>query len=155
MNLLGSLLQQLVGRLGISDEIFSLYKSHQRRNTTPRLSEISTLLRSVLSTFSRTFIIIDALDECSTENDTKTLLLEEIRNLQPDISLLVTSRPMENLQDELTVSASLQIGADDQDISSYISSRIQKEHRLKLHVLSDPNLQNIIVQTIVEGAKGM
>lgn len=155
MNLLGSLLQQLVGRHGIPDEVFSLYKSHQSRNTTPRLSEISTLLRSVLSTFSRTFIIIDALDECSTENDTKTLLLEEIRNLQPNVSLLVTSRPMENLQDELTVSGSLQIGADDQDISSYISSRIQKEHRLKLHVLSDPNLQNIIVQTIVEGAKGM
>lgn len=112
-------------------------------------------MRLVLSTNSRIFVIVDALDECSTTNDTKTLLLEEIQNLQPNMSLLVTSRPTENLGDELMVSAILEIGADDQDIRSFVNSRIQKERRLRLHVLSDANLQKTIVQTIVEGAKGM
>ena len=95
-DLLASLLGQLaVWQSMVPESIRELYNKHQRGEK-PRLSrnEILEALSSITKTYSRTFIIIDALDECKT-NHIRNELLSEIYKLQEgsDTRLMVTFRP--------------------------------------------------------------
>jgi len=95
-DLLASLLGQLaVWQSMVPESIRKLYDKH-RRGEKPRLSrdEILEALSSITKTYSRTFIIIDALDECKT-NHIRNELLSEVYKLQEgsDTRLMVTFRP--------------------------------------------------------------
>ena len=63
-HLLASLLKQLTqGLSSLPDSVKSLYNSHKDRRTQPSFDEISRALQSVVTMYSRVFLIIDALDE--------------------------------------------------------------------------------------------
>ena len=94
------LLASLLGRLAawqstVPESVRELYGKH-RRGEKPRLSqdEAREALCSITENYSRTFIIIDALDECKTDH-IRNGLLSEISKLQEgsDIRLMVTFRP--------------------------------------------------------------
>jgi Cdc6-like AAA superfamily ATPase len=61
-DLLASLLKQLAQSR--PENVESLYDQHKAERTRPSASEFSTVLQSVAATYSRVFIIVDALDEC-------------------------------------------------------------------------------------------
>src|SRR5205085_1151644 len=64
-DLLLSLLKQLVQEQPFMPEsVRRLHEHHNRQRTWPSLDEISKVLHSVIADYSRTFLIIDALDEC-------------------------------------------------------------------------------------------
>jgi hypothetical protein len=67
-----------------------LYHNYEKKKIKPSLSEIVEILLCAVLNFSKIFIVLDALDEC-----TKALmtLLQEIRNLQPKLHLMVAGRP--------------------------------------------------------------
>ncbi|KAH0543788.1 hypothetical protein FGG08_001970 [Glutinoglossum americanum] len=155
VNLIASLLQQLVQRnQAISDEVVSLYSRHTKKGTRPTLGEYSRLLQSEVRGFSKVFIIVDALDECPESNGTRNSFLTEIRKLL-NIRLLVTSRYISAIQREFEKTASVEIRASDGDIRRYLEGRIEREYRLERHVKACPILQETIVNTTVEKAKGM
>jgi hypothetical protein len=92
LNLIASLLKQLVQRNAvISEKIISLYENHIKKQTPLTLKECSNLIKLEAHRFSKVFMVIDALDECSKINGTRMSFLTEIRKLQPSIHLLVTS----------------------------------------------------------------
>jgi Cdc6-like AAA superfamily ATPase len=65
-DLLASLVKQLSEtRPSVPDIIKHLYQRHQSKRTRPSTDELSGTLQPVLASYSRVFIIIDALDECS------------------------------------------------------------------------------------------
>ena len=75
-DLLASLLGQLaVCQSMISESIRKLFHKHQNGEK-PRLSqkEVREELRNITKTYSRTFVIIDALDECKTDHIRNELL---------------------------------------------------------------------------------
>ena len=77
-DLLASLLGQLaVWQSIVPDSVSELYDKH-RKGGKPRLSqdEIREALCHIIKTYSRTFIIIDALDECKTDHTRNELLSE-------------------------------------------------------------------------------
>jgi Cdc6-like AAA superfamily ATPase len=77
-DLLSSLLGQLAVRQSIVPKsIRELYNKH-RKGEKPRLSqnEIREELCNITKAYSRTFIIIDALDECKTDHIRNELLSE-------------------------------------------------------------------------------
>jgi hypothetical protein len=153
-NLIAGLVQQLVQRHTIvPDDVRNLYKYHMRTRTRPSLREFSNLLQSQLHKFSKTFVIIDALDECSESN--RESLITEILKLQPGIHLLVTSRHIAEIECLFENAARLEILAKDEDVRRYLEGRIAREGRLKRHIKSDPTLQDAIIDTIVEKARGM
>ncbi|KAI9774757.1 MAG: hypothetical protein M1839_001624 [Geoglossum umbratile] len=155
-NLIASLLQQLVRRKRvISDEIVSLYDHHLDRRTRPTLAEWSKLLQSEVRHLSKVFAIIDAFDEHLESNNTKYSFLTEIRKLQPTVHLLVTSRHIASIEREFEKAARVEIRASDIDIRRYLEDRIKQEHGLVRHVKTDSALQEAIINTIVEKAKGM
>ncbi|KAF2175434.1 hypothetical protein K469DRAFT_647119, partial [Zopfia rhizophila CBS 207.26] len=153
-NLIASLLQQLVRKDAfVSEEITSLFHRHMQQLTRPTIAEWSMLLESQIGRFSRVFILIDALDECS--ESTRDEFLYEMQQLQPFINLLITSRPISTIELELDGAARLGIHAADADIRRYLERRVKRERRLRRLLITDSALEETIVETIAENAKGM
>ena len=75
--------------------------------------------------------------------------------LQPDIYLLVTSRHISTIERDFEKAARVEILASDGDVRRYLEGRIKKESRLARNVKVDPALQENIINTIAEKAKGM
>ncbi|KAN0073087.1 hypothetical protein V8E54_009201 [Elaphomyces granulatus] len=152
-NLLASLLGQLaVWQPMVPESICKLYDEH-RRGKKPRLSrnEILEALGSITKTYSRTFVIIDALDECKTDQ-IRNELLSEVYKLQEgsDVRLMVTFRP--SIEPEPPSSMTkLEIRAYKEDIEQYLSSRISE---LCTVVRRSNELQHKIkdrISTLVDG----
>ena len=156
VNLIASLLHQLVQKkAAISDVIASLHRQHTKKKTRPTLTDYTDLLQSEARGFSKVFIVIDALDECSESNGTRDSFLTEIRKLQPNVNLLVTSRHISTIEREFEKQARVEIRASDDDARRYLESRVERERRLQCLIGEDLGLQGTIVNTIVEKAKGM
>ncbi|KAH7304498.1 hypothetical protein BKA65DRAFT_531311 [Rhexocercosporidium sp. MPI-PUGE-AT-0058] len=127
INLVASLLKQLVQRRlpAVSSSILNLYQHHRDKKTRPPLTEYARFLAAELRHFSKVYVVIDALDECSEDGRTRELFLTEAQKLFPSICLLVTSRDL--LDTKFENAARLDINASDQDIERYLRSRIKVE----------------------------
>ena len=69
-DLIVSLLKQLVQeRPSIPDVVKNLYSYHKPKRTCPSPDEILNALHSVTAFYSKTFIVIDALDECQVSHE--------------------------------------------------------------------------------------
>ena len=148
-DLLASLLGQLaVCQSMVPESICEFYDKH-RKGEKPRLSqkEIREELRSITKTYSRAFIIIDALDECKTDH-IRNDLLSEIYKLQEgsDTRLMVTFRPSVVPERPSSVTEQ-EIQAHEEDIEEYLRGRMAElrsvvrnnnklQCRIKSHILS-------------------
>ena len=76
------------------ESVKNLYERHKDKRTRPSFDEISKVLHSVVTGYSRAFIIIDALDECQVSDGGRRKFLSEIFNLQAKTgaNLFATSR---------------------------------------------------------------
>jgi ankyrin repeat domain-containing protein 50 len=156
-NLVASLLKQLIQQrpASIPSNIRDLYRHHRGRQTHPPLSEYSRLLQAELRHFSKVFIVIDALDECSEESRIREHFLAEVWKLLPQVRLLVTSRHIPDIKRKFKGGARLEIRASDEDIKRYLESRIESQNPLAGYVKMDPTLRSDILTAIIERAHGM
>jgi hypothetical protein len=131
-----------------------LYRRHMHRRTRPSLDEISKTLHSVVASYSRVYIIVDALDECQVSNKCRSRFLSNLFNLQAktEAQLFVTSRPIPDIEKEFKGCLSLEIVASDEDVGRYLDNHILQ---LPTFVLSKPKLQEEITTEIVKAVKGM
>ena len=139
----------------ISLNIRNLYDTHVNKKTRPTPTELLGTLKTEIGAFSKAFIIVDALDECSEDDNKRANLLDTLLSLPKNVKLLVTSRPLPTIQSDLEGIARLDIRADEKDVRMYVKGRIPREKRLARHVTNDPDLGETLVQTIVKSAKGM
>lgn len=154
LNLLASLLQQLVHGLGsIPVQVRSVYDHHKRRMTRPSLNELSALIRATVAQYSKAFLVVDALDECT--EDTRSDLVMEIHRLPSNLYFLCTSRFAPDIEDVFRDAPKVEIRAHDDDVRKFLRAQLQKEGRLKRHVDAEPNLLEEIVNTIVVKVQGM
>jgi len=154
-NFLASLLKQLIQRRpSLPEDVTSLYRRHNDERTRPSFNEISRVLHSVVADYSKTFIIIDALDECQASDGDRKRLLSEIFNLQAKTgaSLLTTSRFIPEIEKEFKGSISLEIRASDEDVQRYLEGQM---FRLASCVMRNTNLQGIIKSSIIKAVDGM
>lgn len=143
--------QLLIQKPDILSELESSYERSILNKTHISRSECFKLLQAEVNGFSKVFIIIDALDECS-DADT---LLSKIRGLQPKVCLLVTSRYAEGSKNQVHKTSHLEIQASDEDIRRYLEDRMSIEKSLKDHVKPKRKLRDTITTTIVAKARGM
>ena len=154
-DLLASVLGQLVqGQPSVPNSTKILYERHRAKRTRPSFSEISQVLQSTMASYSRTFIVIDALDECGTSDGGWRKFLSEIFNLQAKTgaSLFATSRFIPNITEEFKGSPSLEIRANDKDVRGYLDGQMSQ---LRPFVLRNPDLQEEIKAEIVKAVNGM
>jgi hypothetical protein len=133
----------------------NLCTHHKGKRTRPSFDEISKALHPVLTDYSRSFIIIDALDECQAADGSRSKLLSEILGLQAKTgaSLFITSRYLPEIMKEFEGSISLEIRASDEDVLRYIDGRIPWLLRSRISKYQD--LQNTIRKEILKAVDGM
>lgn len=152
LNLILSLLKQLVqDHSAIYKNIKPFYKLHIDQGTHPNLRQSQEAFELATAAFSKVFIIVDALDECS--DGTRMELLSALQSGASTINLLVTSRDLALIAQEFSIH--LNIRASDQDIQKYIAGRIAYASILQIHVKKDPKLQSEIIKAVTKNAEGM
>ena len=132
-SMLGALLKQVVGGLGgVPVEIAEAYEDQKKviGGRGPGLSDIVNMLQTT-SPENRTFICIDALDECVAEHQVKILnSLNKILQKSPGTRIFVTGRP--HIQNEIGKRLSgnvttMRITPKRDDIISYLRSRLDED----------------------------
>jgi Cdc6-like AAA superfamily ATPase len=127
-DLLLSLLKQFA-QPSIPETVVSLYKYHQDNRTRPSFDEILMALYSVVSSYSKTFIIIDALDECLSDGRHK--FMPGILNIQAKYgaNIFATSRFIPDITEKFNRRTWLEIRATDHDVRKYLDGRILQSGR--------------------------
>ena len=154
-DLFASLLKQLIQEQpSVPKSIRGLYEHHKDRRTRPSSDEILAVLHSVIRNYSRTFIIIDALDECQVSNGVRRILLSEILDLQArtGANLFATSRFILEIEKEFKRDLLLEIRARDEDVRKYLGGHM---FQLPSFVLNNLDLQEEIKTSIVKAVDGM
>ena len=117
------------------------------------LDECVDLLNSAMQTLPETFIVIDALDECT--QDYARQLMKSIL-LLTRARIMVASRPTSpNLGQHFDSCPILEIYARADDVESYVKARIEEDYLLVQLIDEHPELRRKIVTTIVQKSDGM
>lgn len=150
-DLLASLLKQLSqGQSSLPNSVRALYGHHEKKRTRPELNEISRALHSVAITYSRVFIVIDALDECEVYDRCLPMVLD----LQAEcgVNLFATSRFIPDITKNFKRDVSLEIYARNEDVERYLAGHMS---RLPSFIFDHPELQNEIKTAISKAVNGM
>jgi Cdc6-like AAA superfamily ATPase len=150
--LLASILMQLLRDRKSPDSVTGLLQKCEESRRVPQLHEMLKALEEMVISLDSTFLIIDALDEL-VEKERKRFLIE-LLNLQGQTAcnLLVTSRPILQVADQLKDKPKLDIRAAKDDLHSFLATHIQD---LPGFVLRDFKLQEEIMTTIADAVNGM
>ena len=148
-----SLLKQLIaGQPKLPDNIIQLYKNHGTRSSLKR-EEIRDALQSLMTSYSRVFIILDAVDE--GEDQHLTAFFSETFALQEQFAanIMVTTRPAvsERIMNMFKKATEIVISAKNEDVEMYV-----EEHMSDLPGwATEGNLQDEIKKKMVECVDGM
>ncbi|KAJ7029871.1 ankyrin repeat-containing domain protein [Mycena alexandri] len=155
-HLLGALWRQLVVGKPISPVVLELYDHSRERATRPSLDDVSTALNSALEQYSKTYLVVDALDEYP--EDRRNILLQCLSTAirgPTSVKLMLTSRPHLTLDTFFQKFETLEIRATEEDIGRYVDVQISKWPRLSRHVHSRPELQDEIRRKMIRNVDGM
>lgn len=161
-DLIASLLRQFAqSRPSLPESLKSVYDKHKDMQTKPSFGEISQALESVVSVYSRVFIVIDALDECPASDGGG--FLPEIFALQAKFgaNIFATSRPIPKIAAKFAGSMRLEIQARDEDVIGYIKGHINGDmpndemQQLRENIHQCPELEEEITIGISSAVQGM
>lgn len=156
VDLLCSLLKQLARDQGaVSETLATLFNMHQHRSSRPSIDEILSSLESVIKTFEKVFILVDAVDECSTSDGCRRRLLSSLFDMQnrcAAVNVFATSRPIPEILGMFEGCISIQIQAKKEDVFAYVKGQLPQ---LPACVRSNAQLQDDIVTGIVKAVDGM
>ncbi|OCT48904.1 Ankyrin repeat protein [Cladophialophora carrionii] len=153
------LLANIVKQLAQSQNPFpssvqALYDRHRERSTRPLLDELSETLHSVSSSYSRVFVVIDALDECDDTDGSRTKLLDHLFSAQSQLglNLFATSRSISAINKRFEGSLWKEIRPSHEDICTFLDRRMGQ---LPDFVIGDMDLRNEIKMEIALAIEGM
>ncbi|KAI1455233.1 ankyrin repeat protein [Annulohypoxylon moriforme] len=154
-DLLRNLLKQLLRKRSVlPDFVKTLHEQGSTNGMPPSLDDISRTLELVLTLYSRVFIVIDALDECQTSDNCRSILLSQISKLQASTgaSFFVTSRHIPDIEQHFKGCITQEILASDDDVRKYLDGHMPNLPRF---VVENPMLRESIKDQIVQAAEGM
>ncbi|KAI6080966.1 nucleoside phosphorylase domain-containing protein [Hypoxylon rubiginosum] len=164
VNAIRSLIIQLYyQREDVRKQLDSLHSSCGDGGQQPSLESLCMTFQNMVEQAGEVWIVLDALDECSTRNEHRAELLrwiESLRGLQMNIHLLVTSRIEQDIKTSIeNCSRSqdiipIQSALIEEDIRTYIHARVQEHQGLK-RWQSRPDIQSEIETALLEKADGM
>jgi len=162
-NVLRSFVKQLsISRdeRAIQGALTEIYKKKQRTGfASAQLTyeEAESLLPILMQAYSRTTLVLDALDEC--HEDSRIALIDTFGRLikvSPWLKILISSRRDHDIKLQLEKEANVGIEATDNhdDISKFVLARIDEDHQRRRTPLSD-KLREQVVQTLLDKSQGM
>lgn len=151
IGILSSILKQLIQTLHfVPDDLNALYRDCSRL----QLDQLLKLLVTVASSYSRVYLVIDALDECSDSDRTRDTVISHILNLQKkcNIAFFATSRFIPEITEKFEGFPSVEVRASDADVTLYAEGHV---HELSNCVRRSPELSKLVVSQIVSSVSGM
>jgi hypothetical protein len=160
------MIRQLCGaRPDTPDWLINLGTTFRDKNTHPGLHHLENALWDAVSGFDAVYLVVDALDECGTFEDRRSILLQSLAKLQvccpPNVHLLVTSRKEPDISAKISkllcTPTAKEIDlryfreAVDHDISIYIQQRFESSD---FDGISKEN-KDLAQKILVEKADGM
>jgi hypothetical protein len=136
--------------------LVDLYASCGNGHQEPTLGNLQNTLQTIIAGFSSTFIILDALDECTERekllNWIQTFNLEKDKNL--GLHLIVTSRPEQEIEDKFNSSHYLDLvkESENHDLVAYLDYQLQNDSDLQKW---NSDTQKQIKLKLMEQADGM
>lgn len=155
VHLMTNVLKQLaMGQPTLPQALKDLYYRHKDRQSRPLLSEISSTLHDVAATYSKTFIIIDALDECQIVQNDLNVFIREIFDFQAvsKANIFATSRFIQHIESKFQKATRLEIRADETDVERYLQGKLQDCQSLSSQKAS---LRERIKHAIAKAVDGM
>jgi len=147
-NLLGSLLSQLAlhPRIGtaVVANIEELYEKHALQQTRPTVQEITTLLQGHVASLSHFYIVVDALDECSSVG---SQLIIEFKGLcaHGKVNILATSRDIGYIRDWFRQDGEpLEIRAQEPDVERYLTEQLSILEKSRPDLVLSTSVKEII-----------
>ncbi|KAF2135962.1 uncharacterized protein K452DRAFT_322729 [Aplosporella prunicola CBS 121167] len=142
-----------------------LFSSHENGRKQPGLESLYSTFQNMIQQANEVWIILDALDECQTREDTQAEgLLSWLRSLVAskvaNVHLLVTSRPEQDIESALETwtqpenRVPIQSDLIMDDIRAYIHARVRTYEGLS-RWQSSPDVQNEVETALIENADGM
>ncbi|EGN97987.1 hypothetical protein SERLA73DRAFT_91147, partial [Serpula lacrymans var. lacrymans S7.3] len=153
-SLLASLLKQLVQ---VSQPVFDRVKSHyetdRKQGVSPNIHDVFGTLKAEIKSFPEAFIVVDALDEVTEDDDTCFELLRKLQSLE--VNLLITSRDLDSIRLALPDVEQMPIHAHDDDMRRVIEGRIDTRTSLRTLIAKDPSLREEIINELIVTAREM
>ena len=156
-----SIMTQLPGRsINALAQVESLFASCSEGQRQPDNEGLMEILQANMQEYSHTFVILDALDECSDLEELLTLISEIESWKLPTLHLLFTSRRLTTIEETLrgltksTNMIEIQSKLVDMDISNYVSERLRVDKRLQ-RWNKRPDIKEEIRSTLATKADGM
>jgi hypothetical protein len=154
-SLLAAVLKQLIqSRPWIAESVEKLRQQHTKLLTRPSMDDILNCTQSVLSKLSTVYVVVDALDECRDADGTRRNFLNILRSFQQrsNLHLMITSRFIPDIVEDMEGAVTLEIRASDEDIRRFVAGQL---HRLPACIRRDSDLQSLVQEGIVEATDGM
>jgi hypothetical protein len=158
-----SLIRSLIVQLSTQSEkhteaLHALYSRSQSGKYQPSYDGLVGTLQSMLQSYPKTYIILDALDECADREELLTFL-QEVSNYNVGkgrVQILATSRKERDIEDALDSMSPervwIQSRQVDDDIQLYVLDRLNDDPRLKRWPAS---VKDEISKKLMDGAHGM
>lgn len=157
IHVLASLVKQLASQLPqLPTYITDLKAKHTKEgDKRPTVDELYSCLLSTLKSFSQTFLVFDALDECNQKSQRKGLLPLFHRMGKSGINVFLTSRQHpEDIQYSFRDSAKTELRANDEDVKQYIQQKIDEHPRAK-RLVERGGCEDKIISELTNCARGM
>jgi len=137
-----------------------MYKEKQATgfaSTQLRYREAEDLLLELMRPYSRTTLVVDALDECRKESRSKLITtFNRLIQRQPHLKVFISSRRDGDIKHQLQKEANFGIEATDNqdDIAKFVYDTIKTKQKKRRLPLSD-ELCEQIVETLLHKSRGM
>ena len=156
--LIRSLIWQFSLKLGgrVPKFLMNLYMHCGNGHQEPTLDDLQNTLKGILGGFSSTFIILDALDECTERekilNWIQTYVFRKDVNL--GLHLIVTSRPEQEINDQFQSHHSIDLVKEsgNHDLIAYLDHQLQNNPAFQKW---KSDTQEQIKSTLIEKSDGM
>lgn len=153
---LGSLISQLITKhTKFPLSILNLYRSSNSGERSPNVSECLQKIQTLSQPYDKIYFVLDAIDECSNDPRDREDLIKRLKELPDNVQVMLTSRPIRDIENEFRDAIQVKIQAQHSDIEKYVSARLQREKSFIRHIKADPSLRPRILSRILDSSQGM
>lgn len=159
--MLRSLVLQLFSKHGsIPEPLASLFKSCQDGAKPSQTQDLEKLFKAFIESSEKTFIVLDALDECEDRQELLDFIETAIAWGLENLNVIVTSRKLKEFDDffgdqlQGKNRLSIQNQRVDVDIHSFVHGKLQNDRRFR-RWQRHPKVQEEIETRLMEKSGGM
>ena len=160
VNILGSLAKQIVlndnKAYTLLEEFHCQVSKEGDIYRSARVNDLHDLIVKMTDHLSDVFLVIDGLDECSSNRSFVVKFPDGLNNSsRNNVRILLASRDEQDVRAVLTDYTKISIAARSADIRIYVAAELQRRIDEKQLVLRNPSLKEHIMERLIDKADGI